>query len=69
MTSTYTLHRLVLAAGILAGTAIVAGCGGPDQVTTTDRTMTTTTAPAPAYQAMPPASSTTTTTHTEQPAQ
>jgi len=69
MNSVHILHRWLLAAGLLAGTALVAGCGGPDPVTTSDRTTTTTTAAAPAYPMVPPASSTTTTTHTEQPAQ
>jgi hypothetical protein len=69
MISAGDVHQWVLSAALLTGTALVGGCGGPDQVSTTDRTVTTTSAPAPAYPTMPPATSTTTTTHSEQPSQ
>ena len=69
MISAHTMHRWALSATLLGGVALVGGCGGPDQVTTSDRTVTTTSAPAPVYATMPPATSTTTTTHSEQPSQ
>ncbi|MEJ0046038.1 MAG: hypothetical protein WDN04_07885 [Rhodospirillales bacterium] len=67
MSSVHGIGRWALMAALLGGTASLGACGGPDQVTTTDRTLTTTTGPAPAYPMVPPATATTTTTtHTEQ---
>lgn len=59
--------RLLVAAGLLAGTGLLSACAPDPVTTTTERTSTTTSAPMMSAMVPPPASTTTVTTHTEQP--
>jgi hypothetical protein len=59
------LHRLALSAGLFGSLAVLAACGGPDRVTTTEHTTTTTHDVVPADPMAPqPMGTRTTTTRT-----
>ena len=62
MISNHRLHRLALCAGLFGSLAVLAACGGPDRVTTTEHTTTTTRDAVPADPMAPPAMGTRTTT-------
>jgi outer membrane murein-binding lipoprotein Lpp len=61
MTDMKSGFRFVIAVALVAGTALLAGCGGSDKVTRTTTTEQSTTVPM-----APTTSSTTTTTSTQQ---